>query len=406
MKYQLLVGLWAGALCLSGCYPEIGGPLEPLTSADSGVDSSVDSGVLAEGVPCDVQQLVASRCLGCHGSNKPSHVPISLLTLADFQAKSPSDMSVTVAAQSLQRMRNPARPMPPSGLLSEAELAPLAAWVQRGVAPGQSCDGRDAGTPDAGRVTPPDAGPTGDGLPCEVESVVAQSCRGCHDGNLQRAPMALLSRAHFLASAPTNPNQTVGVMAVSRMRDPAQPMPPAGLLPSAQVDLVDNWVKAGMPAGTCQPPDAGPDPFAEPPRCSSNSYWTSGNSGSSRMNPGSACISCHIARNRAKGREEAPGNVGGTVYPTAHEPDLCVAWGLSGAVVVLTGADGQVVTAPVNSSGNFYLWDTTRLARPYRAKVVYQNRERVMATPQMSGDCNSCHTQAGTNGAPGRILAP
>ena len=29
-----------------------------------------------------------------------------------------------------------------------------------------------------------------------------------------------------------------------------------------------------------------------------------------------------------------------------------------------------------------------------------------MATAQMSGDCNRCHTQAGTQDAPGRVLLP
>jgi predicted CXXCH cytochrome family protein len=29
-----------------------------------------------------------------------------------------------------------------------------------------------------------------------------------------------------------------------------------------------------------------------------------------------------------------------------------------------------------------------------------------MMTPQETGDCNSCHTEQGRNGAPGRILLP
>ena len=32
--------------------------------------------------------------------------------------------------------------------------------------------------------------------------------------------------------------------------------------------------------------------------------------------------------------------------------------------------------------------------------------ERAMVAAQTSGDCNSCHTLAGTNGAPGRIMLP
>ena len=43
---------------------------------------------------------------------------------------------------------------------------------------------------------------------------------------------------------------------------------------------------------------------------------------------------------------------------------------------------------------------------PFTAKVTYQGRERAMTAPQTSGDCNGCHTQAGANGAPGRITLP
>jgi len=40
------------------------------------------------------------------------------------------------------------------------------------------------------------------------------------------------------------------------------------------------------------------------------------------------------------------------------------------------------------------------------ARVVRGDQERVMLSPQMDGDCNSCHTENGANGAPGRIVAP
>jgi hypothetical protein len=46
------------------------------------------------------------------------------------------------------------------------------------------------------------------------------------------------------------------------------------------------------------------------------------------------------------------------------------------------------------------------VAKPFQAKITYMGRERVMATAQTSGDCNSCHTQAGAMSAPGRIILP
>ena len=72
--------------------------------------------------------------------------------------------------------------------------------------------------------------------------------------------------------------------------------------------------------------------------------------------------------------------------------------------VRITGADGKMVTLTPNSAGNFY--SQTTVATPFQAKVVYMGRERVMIAKQTSGDCNSCHTQNGTNSAPGRIAMP
>lgn len=124
------------------------------------------------------------------------------------------------------------------------------------------------------------------------------------------------------------------------------------------------------------------------------------------MNPGRACLACHAAVNADEGEEEAPGNVGGTVYPTRFEPDLCNGFGGGGATIVLTGSDGVELRLNVNAAGNFFAYTNRRVARPYRARLEYQGRVRQMQTPQMSADCNSCHTERGANGAPGRIYLP
>ncbi len=118
------------------------------------------------------------------------------------------------------------------------------------------------------------------------------------------------------------------------------------------------------------------------------------------MRPGNACLSCH-----GVGSEQAF-VLAGTVYPTAHEPDNCNGTsGGSGVSVVITDANNKTMTLQVNSVGNFYSQGRT-LATPYRAKVVSAAGERAMGASQSTGDCNSCHTQDGANGAPGRIMAP
>jgi len=65
---------------------------------------------------------------------------------------------------------------------------------------------------------------------------------------------------------------------------------------------------------------------------------------------------------------------------------------------------GQVLMLNVLSSGNFGTQRT--ITPPYRARVLFNGTERVMATPQTNGDCNLCHTQMGAMGAPGRIILP
>lgn len=121
------------------------------------------------------------------------------------------------------------------------------------------------------------------------------------------------------------------------------------------------------------------------------------------MHPGTACIACHLKP--AGGPRYA---VAGTLYPTAHEPDDCNGVSFAsapGAQVVITDANGMVHTLEPNDVGSFY-FESSSFAYPYRAKVVYQGRERAMLLEQKDGDCNTCHTQDGTQAAPGRIVLP
>jgi hypothetical protein len=141
--------------------------------------------------------------------------------------------------------------------------------------------------------------------------------------------------------------------------------------------------------------DGGGDPFASPPRCTSGTRWSKGNG--ELMAPGQSCLKCH------------PLTVGGTVYPTGHEPDDCN--GAAGSVqggwptVVIVDANGGMESLSVNQAGNFSL-DHVTLVPPLRVKVVFMGRERAMLEPAPDGDCNACHTEAGDNKAPGRIVVP
>ena len=199
---------------------------------------------------------------------------------------------------------------------------------------------------------------------------------------------------------------TEAQVALQRMQSTTSPMPPAPASAStaAEIATLQNWVASGYPSGSCAG-DAGappPDPLNAPPTCTSKTTWNQGTNGSSSMEPGQACISCHAGT----GGEAPTFVIAGTLYPTGHEPDNCNGVnGTTGARVVVTGKNGASLTMTPNSAGNFS--SSTTLPPPYQAKVVNSSGiERVMSSPASTGDCNSCHTQNGANGAPGRITLP
>lgn len=153
----------------------------------------------------------------------------------------------------------------------------------------------------------------------------------------------------------------------------------------------------GGPAVTGGAPSTGADPLSAAATCTSKTTWTRGEN--AQMRPGEACIACHATN------DGPTFSIAGTVYPSGHEPNDCNGVPSSlAAVVVITDAQNKEYRLPVNPAGNFSL--EQKIAAPYRAKVVTGAKERAMVTQQSVGDCNSCHTQTGANGAPGRITAP
>ncbi|WP_217276019.1 hypothetical protein [Corallococcus exiguus] len=153
--------------------------------------------------------------------------------------------------------------------------------------------------------------------------------------------------------------------------------------------------------------DAGVEPGPAPTTCASRSIWTEATGGTgATMAPGYACRNCHL--------RQAPSMAYffmGTVFPTLHEADGCDArlQEPSNVKVEILDLEDQVrLTLVPNSAGNFM--STTlqpSFPMPYRARLVGPDgTSRMMATPQSNGDCNSCHTEQGTQNAPGRIALP
>jgi hypothetical protein len=263
------------------------------------------------------------------------------------------------------------------------------------------------GNPDGG--TSSDGGLQPDsGLPCDVAAVLTSSCTSCHASPpSQGAPMALDSLAALQAPSHSDPSRSNAALSVERMASAVSPMPPlpGAPVPTQEQAVVARWVQAGMPAGACgSGSDGGIDPvFGGPPTCTSGSYYQGGEN--SQMHPGLACIACH---SRGEGEGEGPTfAVAGTVYPTGHEYDDCNAPGAAGAVVEITDNAGVTRSITANSVGNFSSSGGSGWPQfPIRARVLFQGRVREMAGSVPTGDCNTCHTLAGDDGAPGRIALP
>jgi hypothetical protein len=249
-------------------------------------------------------------------------------------------------------------------------------------------------------VTPTD-------LPCDVAALVQSKCQSCHGAPpTANAPMPLVSYADLTAKSATDPTKTYAELSVARMQNATSPMPPGTKVsPPADVAVLAAWISTGYPMGTCGGADAGLAPVI----CTSGQ--TANTSERVRpaelMHPGGACNTCH--RSEREGPQFA---IAGTLYPTLHEADDC--WGSSGgatgAKVLILDKDGNTqVTLTPNLHGNFYSYAPPfgpTITYPYTAKVVVGTKELAMTTPQMDGDCNSCHTEQGANGAPGRITVP
>jgi MYXO-CTERM domain-containing protein len=134
--------------------------------------------------------------------------------------------------------------------------------------------------------------------------------------------------------------------------------------------------------------------------CASGALWAGGDEGSELMNPGKACIRCHAEKG-----EGPKFTVAGTLFAASDEKDLCGGTNANGAAVYVQDSAGKTLKLVPNEMGNFY--SKLALTPPYSAWVeTSDGKKRAMGAKQTLTDCNACHTQTGSGGAPGRIVLP
>ena len=134
--------------------------------------------------------------------------------------------------------------------------------------------------------------------------------------------------------------------------------------------------------------------------CASGMAWTGGNSESPLMRPGGNCISCHTSSGEGPRYQ-----VAGTVFSVSNEADDC--YGVQGVEVVIEDANGNEVRLSTNEAGNFFRRTSEGdIALPASVRVEGPGGTNAMGSQVTDLNCMNCHTAAGANGAPGRILAP
>ena len=119
------------------------------------------------------------------------------------------------------------------------------------------------------------------------------------------------------------------------------------------------------------------------------------------MRPGGDCIGCHA------GGEGPRFQFAGTVMSSLHDEDDCLGVGAV-RIDILDRSGNVAATMTSNDNGNFFSdVALTSDQLPFRARLTAPDGTTTqMSAPQQDGDCMSCHTQTGHNGAPGRIVAP
>ena len=210
---------------------------------------------------------------------------------------------------------------------------------------------------------PGDAGASG--LPCDVASMLAANCTGCHsDPPATGALTGLVTYADLMKTAIEDATKNEAQLSLARMQGNPMPyMPPGSSAPpAADVTVLQNWITAGMPMGTCG--GSGSDGGVPPPPSSvfkgQPPFMSQAANGG--HNPGRACFNCHTS-SCTGGNDCGPELVfGGTLYDGSGT-------GVAGAEVRFVDANGNGTSVYTASKGDFWLRGSPAFAAPAHVGV-------------------------------------
>lgn len=237
------------------------------------------------------------------------------------------------------------------------------------------------------------------GVPCDVATMLAANCTGCHsDPPAPGALAGLVTYADLMATSHEDATKNEAQLSLSRMQSSSSPMPPGGAPPAADVTTLQNWITAGYPMGSCGTSADGGAGSGSGGSSGSSGGGPSGvfanappfasQTGPSTHNAGKDCMSCH-----GGGGGDAPGFAfGGTLYDGSGNA-------VSGAEIRLVDATGAATSVYSGPSGTFYKGGSS-FAGPAHIGVRDATSTQEMLTALQSGSqppastggaCSACH---------------
>lgn len=279
------------------------------------------------------------------------------------------------------------------GETSAGGAAPITFMGSAGAAGGaQGPVSQPPGSGSGGGVSGAGGSPAASGVPCDVATYLAAKCTACH-GNppLPSALAGLVTYADLKATSKEDPTKNEAELSLARMKNAASPMPPGALPSASDVAILESWINAGYPMGTCggaAGADGGvvvtPPP---PPSVFEGAPAFVARTGPSAHNADQDCMRCH-----QNGGGEAPQfSLGGTL----RDPS---GGAVSGAEVRLVDANGNATSVHTASNGTFYMRGSGFAAPAHVGVRDATSTQDMFSALQAAngGACSSCHCSGGS----------
>jgi hypothetical protein len=239
--------------------------------------------------------------------------------------------------------------------------------------------------------------------------MLAANCTGCHSDPPSPGALAgLVTYADLMAPSHEMPSQNEAQLSLSRMKNSSSPMPPGGLLPTADVTTLQNWINAGYPKGSCGTSAGGSSGGNSSGATSSGGNSSGGTDGGS---PGGTSVFANAAPYALGTPVDGNHNAGRDCMSSCHNHGFTFAGtvfdangvGVGGAEVRVVDAMGKVISVYTDnrggsSQGNFY--SSQPFVGPAHLGVRNATNTQAMLTAiqttaqspaSTGGACNACH---------------